>query len=130
MLEQKILIIDDERPISDLMYELLQSEGYSNVERASNGLEGLEKYKAFLPDIVIMDMQMPVMDGYESCCKIKSFDPTARILVLTGNPGDSKATKTVKEGYALSLLKKPIRLKDLSRLIRENLPANREKLLI
>ncbi len=130
MLGKKILIIDDERPISDLVVELLESEGYSNVERASNGLEGLEKYKSFLPDLVIMDMQMPVMDGYESSIKIKSFDPEARILVLTGNPGDCKAHQTIREGYALSLLQKPIRLTDLSRSIRENLPLQGENISI
>ena len=77
----------------------------------------------FLPDIVVMDMHMPVMDGYESSFRIKSFDPEARILVLTGNPSDSMASKTVKDGFALTVLEKPIRLRNLNRMIRENLPA-------
>ena len=121
MLSKKILVVDDERPISDLMLELLRVSGYSNLERADNGLEGLEKYKSFHPDLVFMDMKMPVMDGYESSCKIKSFDPSARILMLTGNPWDYRARKTVTEGYALTLLQKPIRLTDLTRVVRENL---------
>ena len=121
MLYKKILVVDDERPISDVILELLRVSGYTNLERADNGLEGLEKYKSFRPDLVFMDMKMPVMDGYESCREIKSFDPSARILMLTGNPWDNKARKTVTEGYALTLLQKPIRLTDLIRVVRENL---------
>ena len=123
MLQEKILIVDDERPIADLILQALQIEGYQNVENAYNGKEGLEKYKLFSPDLVIMDINMPVMDGYESSIRIKSFDPDARILVLTGNPGDTRARQTINEGIALTLLEKPISLKELSRTIRENLPA-------
>ena len=84
----------------------------------------MDKYKDFLPDIVVMDVEMPIMDGYESSSKIKSFDPNARILVLTGNPGDTRARKTIEEGIALSLLHKPVKLMDLNRTINENLAVN------
>jgi len=70
-----------------------------------------------------MDVEMPVMDGYESSSKIKSFDPNARILVLTGNATDCRARRTIEEGIALILLQKPVRLMDLNRTINENLPA-------
>ncbi len=123
MLQQKILVVDDERLLTDLMSESLQMVGPYDVEQAANGQEGLDKYKAFLPDLVLMDIEMPVMDGYESSRKIKSFDPKARILVLTGNPCDLRARKTLKEGIALTLLEKPVRLRELNRIIRENLSA-------
>lgn len=118
----KILIVDDEKLISDLVSQALHLEGFQEVERAFNGEEGLEKYKSFLPDLVIMDIEMPIMDGYESSFRIKSFDPNARILVLTGNPGDYRACRTLSEGIALTLLQKPISLKELNRNVRENLP--------
>lgn len=124
MLSEKILVIDDEELISELLLQALEIEGYSNLERAFNGQEGLEKYKQFLPDLVIMDIHMPVMDGYESSSKIKAFDPSAKIMVLTGNPSDSRARRTIKEGIALTLLQKPIRLHDLTRIVRENLPVH------
>ncbi len=123
MLQEKILVVDDERLLTDLMSESLQIVGHYNVEQAANGKEGLDKYKDFLPDLVLMDIEMPVMDGYESSRKIKSFDPKARILVLTGNPSDLRARKTLKEGIALTLLEKPVRLRELNRIIRENLSA-------
>jgi len=113
MLQEKILIVDDEALLSEMLYEALQIQGYTNLEKASNGLEGLEKYKVFNPDLVLMDIEMPIMDGYESSSKIKSFDPHARILVLTGNPADTKARKTLEEGIALTLLKKPTPLSSL-----------------
>lgn len=124
MLSKKILLVDDEKCLSDLILEGLKMEGYYDVERAFNGQEAIEKYKSFMPDLVVMDVEMPVMDGYESSSRIKSFDPEARILMLTGNPGDSRALRTIKEGIALTLLQKPVRLLDLNRTIKENLPAH------
>ena len=124
MLPQKILVVDDEKTITDLISQALQMEDHYIVERAFDGKEGIEKYKLFLPDLVIMDMDMPIMDGYESSSKMKSFDPDARILVLTGNPGGSRARKTLKEGIALTLLQKPVRLEDLNRIVRENLRSH------
>lgn len=123
MVKKKILIVDDERPLSDLMLEALEMEGTYVVDQAFNGQEGVEKYKKFIPDLVIMDINMPVMDGYESSVQIKTFDPAARILVLTGNASDIRAKKTVQEGIALSLLQKPLKLNDLSRIIRDKLSA-------
>ena len=124
MLQEKILIVDDETLLSDLLFEALQTQGYTNLEKASNGLEGLEKYKKFHPDLVLMDIEMPVMDGYESSSKIKSFDPDARILVITANPRDTKARKTVEEGIALTLLSKPLKLTKLFQTIEQNLMQN------
>jgi CheY-like chemotaxis protein len=124
MLPQKILVVDDERNVTDVVSMALQLEGYRHIEWAANGREGLEKYKRFLPDLVLMDINMPVMDGYESSCRIKSFDPGARILALTGDPTDSRARKTIEEGIALTLLVKPVSLEDLRQTVRENLPSD------
>ena len=124
MLPHKILIIDDENDIASLMLRYLRMEGYDKVDRASNGLEGFEKYKALSPDLVLMDIEMPVMDGYQSSCEIKAFDPEAKILVLTGNPNDTRAQKVLKEDMAFALLQKPYSLSDLGRIILENLPAS------
>lgn len=123
MTQQKILLVDDETTLSELISEGLLIKGDYDIEKALNGSEALKKYKEFLPDIVVMDIEMPVMDGYESSSKIKSFDPNAKILVMTGNPWCDRARKTIEEGIALSLLEKPVRLEDLNRTIRENLLA-------
>ncbi|MFC1869628.1 response regulator [Thermodesulfobacteriota bacterium] len=124
MHKKKVLVVDDEKTLSGLIMEALTIMGDYTVERASDGREALEKYKTFSPDIVVMDVEMPIMDGYESSSRIKSFDPAARILMLTGNPGDSRARRTIEEGIALTLLPKPVRLMDLNQTIRENLLAH------
>jgi FixJ family two-component response regulator len=67
---------------------------------------------------------MPVMNGYDSSRKIKSYDQDARILVLTGNPSDVRAKKTIKEGFALALLEKPLRMHDLAYIVSSSLPRH------
>ncbi len=123
MTPHKILLVDDETALSELISEGLLTKGDYDIEKALNGSEALEKYQEFLPDIVVMDIEMPVMDGYESSSKIKSFDPNAKILVMTGNPWCDRARKTIEEGIALSLLERPVRLEELNCTIKENLPA-------
>jgi CheY-like chemotaxis protein len=124
MLRQKILIIDDERPLCELLLEALCLQGPYHVDHALNGKEGYEKYKAVLPDLVVMDIHMPLMDGYESSRRIKAFDPRAKILVLTGNTTDVRARQAMEEGIALKLLQKPFRLKELSRVIEDSLASS------
>lgn len=121
---RKILIVDDEPALSSLLCEALELEGSYRVDKASNGLEGVKKYKEFSPDLVIMDMNMPIMNGYDSSRRIKSYDQDARILVLTGNPSDVRAKKTINEGFALALLEKPLRMRDLTHIVSSNLPAS------
>ena len=123
MAVQKILIVDDEIRLSESISLDLETAGGFNVEKAQNGREGLEKYKQFLPDLVIMDIEMPIMDGYQSSHNIKAFDPAAKILVLTGNPTGTKAKKTLTDGIALSLLHKPVKLRDLRKIILDILPS-------
>ena len=117
---KKILLVDDEKSLTDILSEGLKMRGGYDIEQASNGREAVEKYKTFMPDLVIMDIEMPVMDGYDSSSRIKSFDPSAKILMLTGNPHDDRAHKIIKEGIALTILNKPVRLSELNRTIMEN----------
>jgi len=118
---KRILIVDDEPSLSALLSEVLEIQGIYVVDRAFDGFEGLQKYKEFSPDLVIMDINMPVMNGYDSSKQIKSYDQDARILVLTGNASDSRAQKTLKEGFALALLEKPMRLPEFTRIVSKNL---------
>ena len=64
-------------------------------------------------DIVLMDVRMPVMNGYESSKGIKAFDPRAKILMVTGHPGDQLARRSVAEGFVASILPKPCTLESL-----------------
>ena len=77
----KILIAEDERDIRDLITFTLQYAGY-DVTATTNGEEAYEKAKEILPDLILLDVRMPRMTGYEACEKIKSDPLTARIPVV------------------------------------------------
>ncbi len=82
---KKIVIADDESPIRDMLKERLEKQKF-DVLTASDGQEAFIICKNHLPDLVLLDIAMPVMDGYEACQKIKT-DPRTRkipVLFLTG----------------------------------------------
>ena len=114
----RILVVDDDATISQLIAEMLFLDGFKDVQWASNGVEAVNLYRTFMPDLVLMDISMPVMDGYEASCRIKSLDPDAKIVVLTGNPGDPRARRILAEGIAETVIPKPVRLQELRDIIR------------
>lgn len=93
----KILVVDDEPNIVLILEFLLQREGY-HVEKAYNGLQALELADTFQPDIIVLDVMMPGMDGFEVARKMRSNPvlESAKIVFLT-----AKGTQRDKEsGYA------------------------------
>ncbi len=129
MRREKILVVDDDPHFSRLLVEVLKIEGCYAIKNAANGLEGFEKYKALRPDLVLMDISMPIMNGYESCQKIKQLDPNANIIILTGNPQDDKAQKIMREGYACMLLQKPFTISFLLKSIKQLLASQSSNVL-
>ncbi|HSE31762.1 MAG TPA: PAS domain S-box protein [Pyrinomonadaceae bacterium] len=82
----RILIVDDDQNILDLLVELLTDEGYE-VATATDGAEGFDLALAFLPDTVVSDVVMPVVDGLELCRRLKAHSATAKIpvILISGN---------------------------------------------
>ncbi|MFA4827728.1 MAG: response regulator [Thermodesulfovibrionales bacterium] len=78
---QKILIVDDEEKNIKLIIAILKNYGY-DFETAKNGLEAIEKTKAFTPDLILLDIMMPEMDGYEACRRLKENPETQHIPVV------------------------------------------------
>jgi len=81
MAKSKILIIDDERDIVDTLTLMLQARDYTVIS-ALDGLEGLEKAKSERPNLILLDIMMPGMDGYNVCMKLKSDRETKNIPVV------------------------------------------------
>jgi len=79
----RVLIVDDEAVIRDALSEFLEEEGVQVVGVAKDGLEGVAVATELLPDVVLMDMRMPVLDGLRATRLLKARCPTMRIVVLT-----------------------------------------------
>jgi|TARA_B110000093_G_C12923265_1_gene390100 two-component system alkaline phosphatase synthesis response regulator PhoP len=77
---KKILLVDDERDILDFLSYNLENAGYE-VRVAQNGLEGVKVAQEFLPDLILLDMMMPEMDGVQTCEEIRNLDTKKEIVV-------------------------------------------------
>lgn len=103
---KKILAVDDEKHIVRLVQINLQKEGYE-VVTASNGREALERVASEKPDLVVMDVMMPEMDGFEALKKLKEDDATADIpvIMLTAKAQDADVFRGWQSGADLYLTK-------------------------
>ena len=79
----KVLIVDDEAHIRKYTGLLLRSLGVPLILEATNGQEGFEVYQREQPDLVLMDVNMPVLDGVETLKLINAYDPEAVVVMLT-----------------------------------------------
>lgn len=118
-LYEKILVVDDDPNVSTVFGEIAGLIGYRSVEKAENGLEALEKYEILKPELVLMDLDMPVMDGYRACREIRRSDPDAKIIVITGDLWSTLARRTIKEGLANKFLQKPVNTSSLVETIKK-----------
>ncbi len=80
MMRKKVLVIDDEKSIRDIIGEYLTEEGFEFVE-APDGIRGLEIFRSVSPDLVILDVMMPKMDGWKVCREIRSESVTPVIML-------------------------------------------------
>lgn len=115
---KRILVVDDERQITRMLRMAMQSTGYA-VDAASNGVEGLEKFHAQQPDLVITDLAMPEMDGLELTKAIRRIADTP-IIVLSVRDGDPAKVTALDEG-ANDYLTKPFSIPELQARIRVHL---------
>jgi CheY-like chemotaxis protein len=120
----KILVVDDDRLSQHLMQVLLNGEGYQ-VEVASNGSEAFEtiKYQPF--DVVLMDLQMPVMDGLEASRCIRQWEKGGRhtfIIALTASylPDDGRS---LLEAGIDDYISKPFEVKHMQRILKQRAEA-------
>lgn len=93
MMQKKILVVDDENLLREMVTSRLQSDGY-DVIQAVDGKEGLEKVKKERPDLVILDIMLPKMNGYEVCGLLKSDPQYNEIPVILFS---SKSQESDKE---------------------------------
>lgn len=117
MTRKTVLVVDDERPILSLLARLVQGVG-AKVELAYNGKEALEKMRANKPDLVLLDLIMPVMSG-EEVLTVMETDPELQdipVIVIS-----TKAAVGPGVEREVPLLRKPFEPSEVKRLIRETL---------
>jgi two-component system, chemotaxis family, chemotaxis protein CheY len=93
----KILIVDDAEFLRVRITKMLSGDGYEVFE-AENGQRAVDQYKALHPDVVLMDVTMPEMDGLTALKQIRAFDPRARVVMLTALGQESVVLEAVKSG--------------------------------
>lgn len=111
MMSNKILLVEDEEDLTLIVADTLRGQGYA-VITAADGIEGLEKFKTEVADIVVADVMMPKMDGFSMVKEIRKLSSTVPLLFFT-----AKSTiEDVEEGFEIGAndyLKKPFELREL-----------------
>ena len=124
-MSEKVLLVDDEKDFLEAMSERMTARGME-VTTASSAKEAFEKMDREMFDAIILDFQMPEMDGMEALKNIKAKRPESQIILLTGYATVAKGIEAMKIGAA-DFLEKPADLEVLARKIKQ---AKAEKMLI
>jgi two-component system, chemotaxis family, chemotaxis protein CheY len=117
MSENKIiLLVDDDRDLLENTTFLIKSIGY-DVFTAEDGVMAVEKYKEIKPNLTIMDIKMPKMDGFDAFFKIKEFDSNAKIILITAYALDEKKHLKAKSMSLITTIDKPYSFELLEELV-------------
>lgn len=110
----RLLLVDDQRLMRDGLRTLLEMEPQMAVAgEASNGQEALDQYAALRPDVTLMDVRMPVMDGVEATRRLRARWPDARVIILTTFDDDEYVFEGLRAG-ALGYLLKDVSMAELT----------------
>lgn len=106
----RVLVVDDHPVLREGIAALLEGEpDLQLVAEAANGLEAIHRYRDHQPDVTLMDIQMPDMNGIDAIAAIRHEFPDARIAVLTTYSGDAQALRALRAGAVGYLLKSALR---------------------
>lgn len=116
-----ILVIDDQPGIRRLLTEVLAEEGYG-VDTAANGFEGIQKVQQAMPNLILMDMKMPGMDGIETLRELKKMGQADKVIMMTAY-GELELVNQARELGAYAYITKPFDIIALCSIIREQMEA-------
>ena len=114
---EKILLVDDEKDFLSIMSERMQARGM-DVSTAASAKEAIQMAEAESFDAIILDLQMPEMDGLEALKVLKAQKPELQVILLTGHATIEKGVEAMKLG-AMDLMEKPADLKTLADKIKK-----------
>jgi two-component system alkaline phosphatase synthesis response regulator PhoP len=124
----KILIVDDDPDIIEILTYNLSNEGYS-VKSSVNGVEALKKAKKFIPDIILLDVMMPEMDGIEACSQLREIESLSKsMIIFLSARGEDFTQIAAFDAGADDYINKPVKpkilLKKISSISRRILSEN------
>ena len=95
---KNILICDDAAFMRMMIKDILTKNGYTVIGEAENGLRAVEKYNELNPDLVLMDITMPEMDGIQALKKIKEMDPSATVIMCSAMGQQAMVIESIQSG--------------------------------
>lgn len=117
-----VLVCDDSRALRMLTAQQIDACGYDLAGEAENGARAVEQYKALQPNVVLLDLVMPQVDGKEALRQILEHDPAARVVVLSSLGAQNDIEQCLRMG-ARSYLQKPIDQGTLERVLADVVAA-------
>lgn len=105
---KRILVVDDSAFVAKLIGRVLGDLGHTVVAIASDGIQGVAAYQEHAPEVTLLDVTMPNMDGLECLQRIRELDPQARIVMISAVRTPDTVQRCLDEG-AIAFLQKPIR---------------------
>ena len=119
--KRKVLIIDDDEFTLTMTQQLLQEEGY-DIYSTADGPQGIAIFKQRRPDVVLLDIGLPSMNGLEVLRRIRSIDDSAKVIIITGHASDESAEVALLYG-ALEYIRKPVEPQSLLQLLKSSIPG-------
>lgn len=113
---KKILIVDDSRTSRKMLRTILEANDFEVVGEGQNGEEGIKLFKELSPDLVTLDITMPVMDGIQTLKKIMELDDSAKVVMITAAGQKGKMLEAIKLG-ASEFVTKPFETKQIVEIL-------------
>ena len=121
-----VLVVEDDVDLNGIYKEILELHDFE-VVTAINGEEGVQKFVKYNPSLVIMDGDMPILDGYQAFKQIKAIDTKANVVIVTGfSEFEPKSQEAIKEGL-IKVISKPLGVDELLELAKKHTEIKVEK---
>ena len=119
----KILLVDDEAHIRVFVSLILKKLGQPQIKEAANGEEAVATYKSFKPDVVLLDVNMPHLDGIQTLRKLKEIDPDCIVIMLTSLATRETVERALELG-AVNYIRKDTPKDEIAKALSETIDAS------
>lgn len=126
MPKKTVMVVDDDAPILQLIGDILKPEGY-NIVKVQSGSEALEKLKENKPDLILLDIMMPGMDGWDVCEKIKKNKKIQDIPIIFVTAKTDPISRSMGSLASVEYITKPFDMDDLKKRVKSVLNQKNKK---